>query len=146
VTPPRDATIVVEIANIPVGPVGYRVVLADCGTVPVEPQKTRQGGPCGIVDQDCVTPGYSCYQIPGGGPFDGQCLRSGSFPAGAQCSRDESCVAGTGCVAGVCSTFCDFGSGAIRPCDATCGAAGYTPLWSVNDLNGQPFGNAICTN
>jgi hypothetical protein len=26
------------------------------------------------------------------------------------------------------------------------GTMGYTPLWSVNDLNGQPFGDAICKN
>jgi hypothetical protein len=36
-----------------------------------------------------------------------QCIPAGSVPAGSVCANDSDCVAGSGCVAGVCYPLCD---------------------------------------
>jgi hypothetical protein len=147
--PARGSTVVVEITNIPVGPVGYRIHFADCGTVPPPPDPDASTASCFVLDQNCP-PGLACHLGPSGDVFDGRCGPAGAYPPGKPCPSSDACVAGTDCLdtgsgTFVCSAFCDFGANAMHPCDATC-PAGYKVVWGlVNPDDGGFLGGiGVC--
>jgi hypothetical protein len=117
---PRGASVVVEISNIPVGALGWRVLLTDCGTMPANPGPF----PCDLLAQNCATPGYACRAGEQTDP-GGVCRPAGAFPVGTPCLFRDSCAEGTDCfqsLAGkfVCTSFCDFGPSPRRDCNTTC--------------------------
>ena len=138
---PRAASVVVEISNIPVGPVGYRVQLADCGGA-------DPNAPCDLVTQNCPT-GYACRMGDQAMPESGRCHTVGPFPEGAPCETPDSCAKGSDCLqslAGknVCTSFCDYGPTAKRDCDTYCPFGSNTISFGTTP-NGDVFGVGVCT-
>jgi hypothetical protein len=138
---PRGASVVVEISNIPVGPVGYRVQLADCSGF-------DPNAPCDLVTQNCPT-GYACRMGDQAMPASGRCHPAGPFPEGAPCDAPDSCAKGSDCLqslAGknVCTTFCDYGPAAKRDCDKYCPFGSNTISFGTTP-NGDVFGVGVCT-
>jgi hypothetical protein len=141
---PRGARVVVEISNIPVGAVGYRVQIVDCGTAPTDPNVA-----CDLVTQNCPLPGYACRMGDEAMPESGRCRPSGPFPEGTPCWQSESCAKGTQCFYSlaqkpVCTAFCDFGPTAKRDCDANC-PSGSNPISVGQTPGGDIVGVGVCT-
>ena len=141
---PRSASVVVEISSIPVGRVGYRVQILDCGTTPTDPNV-----PCDLVTQNCAFPGYACRMGEQAMPDSGRCRPSGPLPEGASCWLTESCAKGTQCLYSlaqkpVCTSFCDYGPTAKRDCDANC-PFGSNPISFGQTPSGDVFGVGVCT-
>jgi hypothetical protein len=143
---PRGATVVVEISNIPVGSLGWRVQLTDCGTIPVNPNAS---GPCDVVAQNCAARGYAC-RSGDSQPDAGVCRPAGAYREGTPCLFRDSCAKGTDCfqnVAGdkfICTAFCDFGPSPKRDCDANC-PGGSNPISFHQVAGGDLAGVGICS-
>ena len=92
----------VDVTGSSAGDIGYRVVLADCGTgVPED---------CDLVDQDCGADWLGCYQ---NSDEESYCMYAGFLPEGSECGASRWCEPGNVCVNtldnshAVCSPYCD---------------------------------------
>jgi hypothetical protein len=148
--PPAGSSIVVEISNIPIGSIGYRVILEDCGTVARPQLDASTDGPttpCSVLDQDCANAKDACHLNASGDPFNGSCIPAGFATQGMACASNASCVAGTDCVPpssgsgpSVCSAFCDFGDPSpTHPCSTLC-PGGYVTVYGLVAPDGGILG------